>query len=208
MKSLLLSILLITTAYAEDQNGGWLGTFTKKELTQDYHLWAETQVRYNFELGATGQILYRTGLLQDLDQTHQLGYLYAYIQGGVLKEHRFTFQHGMQYGSRNGFRFSHRARLEARFLEKSDDDAARFRYLLRAQSKISEKYDLVVWDELFVNLSKEEWTGDRDFERNRFFVGVRRKFFNSNMEYGYLNQYIVKDDEDIIQHIAVFYLFL
>ena len=41
--------------------------------------------------------------LQKIADSHELGYLYAFIQGATSKEHRLTLQHGMKYGSIGSF---------------------------------------------------------------------------------------------------------
>ena len=101
------------------------------------------------------------------------------------------------------FKLSSRSRLEARFFEDVSEDSSRFRYLLRLDYK---RY--VIWDEVFINLKKDELTGNRVVDRNRFFIGLKSKIFNSKIEYGYLNQYIPRGDVDTIEHLLVAYLFL
>jgi hypothetical protein len=74
-------------------------------------------------------------------------------------------------------KFSGRSRMEFRMLEDSPDDSLRFRYQLRGQQALTPLLDLVVWDEPFINLTKDEWTGERTFERNRFFIGTHLPFW-------------------------------
>lgn len=210
-KFLILSICLISSlsSYAaRSQNSVWGGTFINKKFTDTFSLWAETQLRYNVSDGQTNQILYRTGLLQKLNETHSLGYLYAYIESGEVSEHRFTLQHVMKYANFDIIKLGHRVRFEGRTLESSDDDAGRFRYLIRAETKGESGNLPVVWDELFINLTRDDWTGDRDFDRNRFFLGVKKYFYDSRLEFGYLNQYVPREVNDIIEHAFVMYLFI
>jgi len=200
-----------TNAMAQEnlqKGGGWLGTFAKKSIDEDFSFWAETQARYDFEVGV-GQILYRTGLLYNLRSQNSLGFLYGYIQGGNNKEHRWTLQHGEKYGSWGLVDFSHRVRLEGRSLEGGDDSAAwRFRYLLRAQTNHKSCYKYVAWNETFVNMTNDVWTGSTTWDRNRFFIGIRQKFYNSNFEFGYLNQWVWRNPRDTVEHLLVIYLFL
>jgi hypothetical protein len=198
----------MTTLAANKKESGWLGTFSKKKLSEKYFYWIETQVRYGFDRGATNQVLYRTGLLQKITENQSLGYLYGHISGVTSKEHRLTFQHGMKYGALRNIKFSHRARLEARFLENVTDDAGRFRYLIRGEQSKAASWGLVVWDELFINLNKTNWNGDKSFDRNRFFVGMKKTFFGSNrFEIGYLNQFVPRDNGDTSEHAIVVYMF-
>ena len=102
MKLLRLYLLFVfiapLTAHGESRNSGWLGTFAKREITENYYGWIETQLRYGFDQGGTNQILYRTGLLYRLNDSHELGFLYGYIESGNQKEHRFALQHVQRYG--------------------------------------------------------------------------------------------------------------
>lgn len=195
---------------AETKESLWFGTFAKKALTEKYSFWIETQVRYGIDTGSTNQVLYRTGLLQNLNDKHGLGYLYAHIQSPTSREHRLTLQHTMNHGSIDqSYKLSHRARLEGRFLEGvSQDNAGRFRYLLRADQIQFSSWGLIVWDEVFINLNKTKWNGDNSFERNRFFIGLKKLFLESNhLEVGYLNQTVPRKTEDTSEHILALYLF-
>lgn len=196
---------------AEDQKGMWLGTFANKKLTENYSFWIETQLRYNLDEGNAAQVLYRTGVLQKLNERQGLGYLYAFIQSGLNKEHRFTLQHTQSYGNLSNYKFSHRVRVETRHLEETTESfeaAGRLRYLLRAEQRDDKNYALVVWDEVFINLNETSWNGHDTQDRNRFFIGVKQEFFASNrLELGYLNQFIPRESGDISEHIATVYLF-
>lgn len=212
MKLLLLSFIFLNSVFAvEVDNGLWLGTFSQKKLTDKYSLWIETQVRYNLDIGNTSQVLYRTGVLQNLNQNQGLGYLYAFIQSGANREHRLTLQHTANYGEALGFKLSHRARLESRFLEETTmahESAGRLRYLFRADQLNYTSYGLVIWDEVFLNTNETAWNGETTTDRNRFFIGFKKMFFDSNrMEFGYLNQFTPRESEDVSEHIATFYFF-
>lgn len=213
MKSLLIAFLLLShMCFAvEHSNGAWLGTFANKKLTASFNYWMEAQVRYSLEQGNASQILYRTGFLQKVNQHTGLGYLYAFIHSNGNKEHRLTIQHTQNYEKFAGFNFSHRARFENRFLEEdtqSYEAAGRARYLLRLDQIDYIKYAIVIWNEIFINLNETSWNGNDMQDRNRFFIGLKRTFFDSNrFEFGYLNQFIPRGSGDISEHIATFYFF-
>lgn len=211
MKFFWLAIIMMLFSFnvsaTVSENSGWIGTFSKKEITENYHSWIEGQMRYSFERGGANQILFRTGVLQKLSEGQGLGYLYAYIQSGTQKEHRLTLQHTQKYGHWLASSFSHRARLEGRFLEDSDEDAGRFRYLIRSEKELISCPSLVVWNEVFVHLTQNSWTGDNAFDRNRFFLGTKVKVFNARAELGYMNQYVHRAAGDISEHIATVYWF-
>ena len=164
-------------------------------------------MRYGFDQGGANQILYRTGLLYGTSSAGEFGLLYGYIQSGLQKEHRFALQHSMSYGHWLSLKFSHRIRLEARFLEDSSDDAGRFRYLVRGEGGLSPMPSLVFWNEIFLNTTRDSWTGDEAIDRNRFFIGTKVKIFNCRSEIGYLNQYVPRETGDISEHIATVYWF-
>lgn len=200
MKFLILLLIFTFHAQATEVNdGAWLGTFANNKITDDYSFWMETQVRYNSDIGQTNQVLYRTGILHN-----SLGYLYGFIQGGLRKEHRFTLQHIDKF--QGGF--SSRARLEGRVLENNEGSSVRFRYLLRKELGTFKKFNIAIWDEVFLNLSRENWSGDRVDERNRLFIGLHRNFHNLRYEFGYLNQYVPRDHDSVMEHLFVIYFFI
>ena len=210
LQSLLLVLIFFFSTCSqasENTTSGWLGTFTKKDLSEKYSFWAETQLRYSIEDGGTNQLLYRFGLLRTLNNEHEIGFLYAFIQSSQLKEHRLTLQHSQKYGEWGGFNFSSRARLEARFLEDSDDDASRFRFLIRKERSLNSDCSFVSWNEIFINITDDAWTGQRTFERNRLFVGLKSSVLNSKVEFGYLNQFVPRVSMDVFEHTLVAYLF-
>ena len=207
MKLLLIFLLFIihTTSFAQTNNddGFWLGVFSKKEWTEKFSYESEAQFRYSTSDGEVSQLLFRSGILYDFTKRHKLGFLFAFIASDNLDEHRFTLQHSQVYFKNENLKLSARSRIEARFFEDFPEDSSRFRYLLRFDYR---KY--IVWNEFFLNLKEDQFTGDRIFDRNRFFVGRKSKLFNSRIEYGYLNQYTPRDNVDTIEHLLVLYLFL
>jgi len=211
MKHLIFLSILISSfniLAAENKYGEWFGTFTKKNLSDRLSLWSETQLRYSYSDGAMAQVLVRMGLLDQVNPNHELGYLYGFIQSGHSKEHRLALQHSMTYLSSSETKLSHRIRLEARFIEDISSDASRFRYLLRFQkNNFLSDFNGVIWNELFINTQKVSWNGNQSFDRNRLFLGLNKKIGETKYEFGYLNQYVSRDSRDIIEHLAVLYLF-
>jgi hypothetical protein len=68
-------------------------------------------------------------------------------------------------------------------------------------------WDLLIWDEPFLNITQEEWTGKRVFERNRVFLGTVLKWEEIKIEFGYLNQLIPRENKTIQEHSLVGYFF-
>jgi hypothetical protein len=201
--ALITSISLNSFATTKSLNSAWFGTFSKKTLNQDYSWWSEAQLRYSFDNGEVGQFLYRTGLLKSISKDQGVGLLYAFITTNTAKEHRWTFQHTQTYMNNDSFSLSSRARLEYRNLENNSDDSWRSRYLLRF-----EKENYILWNEIFLNLTAEKSSDNQLFERNRFFVGKKLNILNTKVEYGYLNQYVPREDASTVEHLVVLYLFM
>lgn len=188
----------------------WYGFFNKTTLSETMSWWTETQLRYNVDEEEMGQTLVRTGLLlsiDDSDYKNQLGFLYAYIQSGLSKEHRMTLQHTMTYGG-SFTSFSHRMRYEFRTLEQGGAPSNRFRYLIRyAGPNLCVNSSLVLWDEIFLNTEKGLNDDVDHLDRNRFFLGFRVPMERLAMEIGYLNQWAPRKIRSQMDHVATIYMF-
>lgn len=211
---LFLTIFSIAHAFAVEraEQRVWLGLFAKKKITEHYDLWAETQLRHDETHQTMNQTLNRFGLLRNLDEHHEVGLLFAFVQTGLMKEYRPAIQYLYKNnGPLNSF--SVRNRLEARDIEDSktiagsDADSLRVRSQIRWAHTLNPKYDLVVWDEPFFTLTHEKWTGNRFIDRNRLFLGTRIKSENINFEVGYMNQYIPRNTVSMSEHTLVLYFF-
>lgn len=200
---LLILFSVSTFSKTKDLKGAWAGVFSNKELNSSFFWSSEVQSRYSLDGGSLGQFLYRTGLNLKHQSSSTSSVLYGYITSENVKEHRWTLQFATSYYDKNDFKVSSRSRVEYRNIEDNDDDSLRYRYLLRADYS-----DFIVWDEAFINLTKDDWTGDRSFDRNRFFFGKKLSVFDSKIEYGYLNQYVPRKDMNISEHILVLYFFM
>jgi len=204
--SILVILIFFQSAYAVDHNpGAWFGLFTKKHLYDRVSLHNEVQIRYDLDRDNTQQLLVRFGGLYEINEMQEAGLLYAFVANPSSNEHRLTQQFiqklSLTEGSKGLFRF----RLEERVLEERGPLTFRTRIMGRYQKEIRKFLDLVVWDELFINLTKENWNGNQNFDRNRFFIGARFELANSSIEYGYLNQLVNRTTEDVMEHLAVVY---
>ncbi len=194
---------------AEESNDFWLGTFTKKSITENYSFWTEAQMRFDLDESNMQQTLFRTGILKSISTAQSIGLLYAYIETGDQSEHRLALQHTQKYGAFFNTSASHRIRLEGRRFENVGFGSIRFRYLARLQAQTSRSFKPVLWNEIFLNLKEEERTGSSHIDRNRFFIGFRKKIGETtHIEFGYLNQYVSRPSGDNSEHVIVFYLFL
>lgn len=211
---LLFTFSSVTQAFATEraEQRTWLGLFAKKKITENYDLWAETQLRHDESHQTMNQTLNRFGLLRSINKHHEIGLLFAFVQTGLMKEYRPAIQYLYKNnGPVNSF--SIRNRLEGRDIEDSksiagsDADSLRFRSQIRWAYTLSPVYDLVFWDEPFLNLTHEKWTGNRFIERNRVFLGTRVKSENISFEIGYMNQYIPRNTVSMSEHALVLYFF-
>jgi hypothetical protein len=189
----------------ENMAGAWLGTFGKKSLTETSSFWSEVQLRYNADNGTMGQTLFRGGWLEKVSENHEFGLLFGYIQTNLQKEYRPTLQHIYQSKIFSETNLSLRSRLELRDLENNSDTSVRYRLMMRAQSPINSYLSFVLWDEPFINITDENWTGSRVFERNRFFAGFRFPYESLTIETGYLNQFVPREVE-VSEHLFVVYV--
>jgi hypothetical protein len=181
----------------------WYGMFGKKEIGLSQFLFHEVQLRYDLDTPTMQQTLFRFGLLRKIGDNHEIGLLGGHIQTGNSKEYRPTFQYSYLYNSL----FSLRNRLEARFLEDQSESSLRYRLLFRLQKSLTHSFEFISWNEPFINFTREDWSGKRFFERNRFFLGSKLIFDKMSIESGYLNQYVPRSNQKIMEHSLVIYLF-
>ncbi len=185
----------------------WLGVMGKKALQNDFSLWQEYQLRYDANATTMQQTLFRFGLLKALDKKNEVGLIGGYIQTGLTKEYRPTLQYTYQFDPMGDTSLSVRNRLEARIIEDNPDFSMRYRAQFRAMKPVNEDYSMVVWDEPFLNITDDTWTGHRMIERNRFFIGPRLHFDGLNLEVGYMNQFTPRKNANVTEHILTTYLY-
>lgn len=196
----LLSFNLFAESRSYDRT--WLGLFNKHQLEKQYSIWTEAQARMDNDKFTNQQLLLRVGLLKKIDDKNELGLIYAHVQTDIVREHRPTFQFTHTFLKSDVSQLSLRNRFEVRKLENNDAISGRYRGALRYQSN-----HFVMWDEPFLTFTREDWTGLRMVERNRFFIGPILNFDDMNLEVGYLNQYIPRKSKTTIDHILAIYLF-
>ena len=167
----------------------------------------EVQHRNYNGIGDLEQLLLRTGLgytIEDKNQNFLLGYGYIlsenYDRLGEkisLNEHRI-FQQVISQQSITNLKFSHRFRLEQRFIES--EFKMRFRYFLSTRVPLctDSKFYLSGYNELFIELEEDF------FDRNRIYGGVGYKLFKGvNIELGYMNQFLGSLSRDQINVIML-----
>ncbi len=96
-----------------------------------------------------------------------------------------------------------RTRLEQRFFEGQSDNAIRFRQQLRLTAPINDKVKAVFYTESFIGFTSND-VQDDGVNLWRNFAGINIPISkNISIEPGYLNQYVVRDGADYIDHVAV-----
>lgn len=187
---------------ADYQNKTWLAFSASSPLTQNYRMWGQAQLRYSLEDGGIYQTFTGAGIVGSRKQDpFELGALYLYLQTENAKEHRLVFHSQYQRNLNSLNTISFRGWLEGRTWENIDEDSLRLRTQARFTRRLKKKRSLVLWNEFFFNLTEERRTGDRAFERNRFFVGLRHVFARFQTEWGYMNEYVPRQSEDAVNHI-------
>lgn len=206
----LLLILFSLNSLADSRtfDRTWLGLFSKKQISSsDYSFWSEVQARMDNDKFTNQQLLMRWGILKKLSDKDEIGLIYGYIYNDDLKENRPTFQYTRTFIKNDQHVVSLRNRLEYRKREEQDAVSGRLRLSLRGQKFIDQTYSVILWDEPFINLTHEDWTGDRLLERNRIFLGAGINCDGVNFEVGYMNQFTPRTNRDTIEHILTLYAF-
>jgi hypothetical protein len=121
-----------------------------------------------------------------------------------FQENRLWEQVMHQFEPFGGLTLTVRTRFEQRDREDYSDIAHRLRQMVRATtpSSLHQQLSWVVWDELFINLNQTDWGVMRGTDQNRLFLGANWKFDElSNLEVGYINQYVNGKTIDRENHI-------
>ncbi len=202
LKLLTLIFLLNHNLYATSaSNRIWAAANTIKHINHSAKFQIFAEKRYNTDLGETAQSVFLLGPHYQMTKKHRIGFLYGSFHSPSTVEHRFIAEHFQNYGRRLGFGFVGRTRLEGRYLEDSSDDSTRLRYFISILEKSNRFYNLLIWTEPFLNLTKENWTGNRTIERVRSFIGIRINIDKTFLDLGYMNEHIPRSSGDRVEHI-------
>ena len=126
-------------------------------------------------------------------------------------EHRIWQQMTLGHSFSNGISLSFRLRTEQRFSDQGDDVAFRVRGFMRMnyQPRKQGRMGLALWDELFVGITKNDWSAPQGFDQNRLFVGPFLKTGKfARLEAGYLFVYVNREPTSTIAHVLAVNLFL
>jgi hypothetical protein len=143
--------------------------------------------------------------LKPIFDTQERGLVLGYSETGALIEYRPTLHHFYTYKMHTSI-FSLRSRLEWRDWQNRSENSVRTRFQFSFVTPISSEISVTFWDEPFINLTRDKMSGERTFERNRAFIGIRKFLLGHQVELGYLNQFVPRKN-DQTDHIAVVYLY-
>lgn len=219
MKKLLFPTLLLVLINSltiqaqetgEDDLGAWYMLFTNNRVSEKLSIHAEVQYR-NYEFADNfNQLLLRTALNYHISDNAMASLGYGFISTDPtfpepdgeenISEHRI-YQQFVLRNSVGKFKFSHRYRLEQRFIDNplsGNDTQHRARYFLRVTYPLNEKWFLTAYDEVFINLQEPI------FGQNRLYGAVGYNFSkNLSTQMGYLKNHFTGRNFDRFQ-IAVF----
>lgn len=213
MKFILISLtfLLSLNSFADTRSYDrtWLGLFSKRKLADTgYTIHTELQARMDNDRFTQQQTLLRTGVLKNLNEKNDIGFLIAFVETDKHWETRPTFQHVYTFLKNDVNTITFRSRFEYRVREDQEARSGRYRGQLKYHRALENKKAFLIWEEPFLNMTNEDWTGDRVFERNRFFIGMGLPFVdNTNFEVGYMNQYTPRETRATVEHIATVYYY-
>ena len=202
--------VLIAQETGEDDLGFWAMYFGTNRVSEKLSIHTEAQFRFYEVASNFNQMLLRTGLnyhISDKAMT-TLGYGYietdtAFIEfdGEQNSTENRIYQQFVLRNSVGKFKFSHRYRLEQRFLSSpsGSETQHRARYFLRVTYPVSEKWFLTAYDEIFVNLQEPL------FGQNRLYGAVGYKANeNVSVQAGFLKNHFTGRNFDRLQ-IGIFW---
>ncbi|BDW81158.1 hypothetical protein MACH24_05960 [Erythrobacter sp. Dej080120_24] len=212
-----LSISVATPAAANEEDFNiWTGQFVTVDIDEekDWFVRAEAQERFTNDADRLGQLLLRGLVGYRINKDVSIGGGYAYILtdpiGPVeLNEHRFYQELNVRLiRTDGGVTLESRTRLEQRTFEEGDSTSWRLRNFVQLRVPISENNKLVAYSEPFIELNETQFQrGGLSVWRN--FAGVSVPLAQGiEVVPGYLNQYVVRNGPDRIDHVANVNLFM
>ncbi len=164
-------------------------------VSEKVKLYLEAQPRLGDELENLDTLLVRPAIGYQVTPHISIWQGYAWIpsfQPQLNQEHR-VFQQLLTNHDVKKLNITNRTRMEQRFIEGAGDPAYRLRHMVRLAHPIrgSKKWQLVGYNEVFMNLNSTPSGPKAGFNQNRLYVGVNRKINKHlNGEVGYIWNYI------------------
>lgn len=194
-------------AQTSGQSTGWLFLMNNNKLSKKWGTHLDVQLRTGDQFSHLRNFMFRPGLTYFLNDKSDLtlGYLLnqTYIPQEStadiqLTEHRIWQQYIYRH-KLNTLNFSHRFRLEQRFIEQqngTDVFAQRIRYfarvilpLAKGQQKFERGAFAALQNELMFNVQHNDNVNGHFFDQNRAYLAAGFRFSKQfDLEAGYLNQ--------------------
>lgn len=209
---ILATLISCKNAIAETIEDGryWFSLYTQGPLPKENFYWSlDIHPRWREEGRHFDTLILRPSLIYKITPKTSIWTGYDTINNhpagqSSFQENRLWEQVMHQFEPFGGLTLTVRTRFEQRDREDYSDIAHRLRQMVRATtpSSLHQQLSWVVWDELFINLNQTDWGVMRGTDQNRLFLGANWKFDDlSNLEVGYINQYVNGKTIDRENHI-------
>lgn len=209
---ILATLISCKNAIAETIEDGryWFSLYTQGPLPKENFYWSlDIHPRWREEGRHFDTLILRPSLIYKITPKTSIWTGYDIINNhpagqSSFQENRLWEQVMHQFEPFGGLTLTVRTRFEQRDRVDYSDIAHRLRQMVRATtpSSLHQQLSWVVWDELFINLNQTDWGVMRGTDQNRLFLGANWKFDElSNLEVGYINQYVNGKTIDRENHI-------
>ncbi|MFM1977702.1 MAG: hypothetical protein RLZZ151_217 [Pseudomonadota bacterium] len=209
---ILATLISCKNAIAETIEDGryWFSLYTQGPLPKENFYWSlDIHPRWREEGRNFDTLILRPSLIYKITPKTSIWTGYDTINNhpagqSSFQENRLWEQVMHQFEQFGALTLTVRTRFEQRDREDYSDIAHRLRQMVRATtpSSLHQQLSWVIWDELFINLNQTDWGVMRGTDQNRLFLGANWKFDElSNLEVGYINQYVNGKTIDRENHI-------
>lgn len=209
---ILATLISCKNAIAETIEDGryWFSLYSQGPLPKENFYWSlDIHPRWREEGRNFDTLILRPSLIYKITPKTSIWTGYDTINNhpagqSSFQENRLWEQVMHQFEPFGALTLTVRTRFEQRDREDYSDIAHRLRQMVRATtpSSLHQQLSWVVWDELFINLNQTDWGVMRGTDQNRLFLGANWKFDElSNLEVGYINQYVNGKTIDRENHI-------
>lgn len=191
------------------QNKQWAVFVLQGHLPNHWGYWLEGQSRLDFDFDRVEEELLRTAINYQLTSKVSLWFGEELNSRNFITNRRpiHILWEQLQWVimDKTQLKFTSRSRLQQRNLVNELQWNDRFRQQIRmdATKFFANKYTPVIWDEIFLNCNTPVWVNNKIVDQNRFYVGLNVPVTKyTSMDMGYLNQYIIRDTSDQMNHVV------
>ena len=212
VREFVTGLLLVTIVHSENNLllaqesskvdvGSWMVLSLDNELSERWSIPVVGILCYENVVERTEFGFLRSGISYKVNENTEVTFGAAYVDSQPLYHHEFeslTTQFWLyeEFAFKSNTSFSHRLRLENRWITKPDETSfnLRFRYRFAYQKQLGQSFFLKCTTEPFFNFDKLH------VDENRFFFGIGKKISKElTMEIGYFKTHVRKDNYDRIR---------